>query len=103
MSICIFCSRLACRCAIESGYKEYTHFGLQFYGECWSGPHAAEVFPTYGESKKCVGVRYDPCDDQSRSECVGGARMNYIYRIVGPDLGKNKMHKCLPKIAVVML
>ena len=74
--------RLACRCAKESSTKGHSHFGLQYYGECWSDPQAADKFDRYGESEDCMGFGFKQCDDEESSECVGGADKNYVYRVV---------------------
>ena len=74
--------RLACRCAKESSTKGHSHFGLQYYGECWSDPLAADKFDRYGESEDCMGFGFKQCDDEESSECVGGADKNYVYRVV---------------------
>lgn len=73
--------RLACRCAKESRAKGYDHFGLQYYGECWSDPGAADKFDRYGKSENCMGFAYKPCDDEDSNECVGGENKNYVYRV----------------------
>ena len=67
---------------MKSCDKGYDYFGLQFYGECWSGPDAADKFDHYGRSKKCVGYGYKKCDDKDSSECVGGRHKSYVYRVV---------------------
>ncbi|KAL9968918.1 hypothetical protein ACROYT_G021068 [Oculina patagonica] len=82
-----FLKRLACRCAQESGAKGYSYFGLQYYGECWSDPQAADRFDHYGESNGCKGFGYEQCDDKDSNECVGGANKNYVYRIVEEEGG----------------
>lgn len=80
---CLLCFfRLACRCAKESSTKGHSHFGLQYYGECWSDPQAADKFDRYGESEDCMGFGFKQCDDEESSECVGGADKNYVYRVV---------------------
>ena len=68
------------RCAkkvVEGGFR---YFGLQFYGECWSGDHAEHLFAT--ESKKCIGHNYGSCDDNTLGACTGEAGNNYVYEIV---------------------
>jgi len=85
----IFPSRLACHCAKESFAKGYSHFGLQYYGECWSDPQAVDRFDLYGKAGGCVRFGYNNCDDQDSNECVGTTNRNYVYRIVG-DGGKGK-------------
>lgn len=66
---------------MESSTKGHSHFGLQYYGECWSDPQAAEKFDSYGESEDCMGFGFKQCDDEGSSECVGGADNNYVYRV----------------------
>lgn len=85
----VFSFRLACRCAKESLHKGYSHFGLQYYGECWSDPQAADRFDLYGKSGGCKSFGYKNCDDQVNHECVGTRNNNYVYRIVGEG-GKEK-------------
>jgi len=57
------------RCAKTAKAKGYKYFGIQFYGECWSGPHAEDTYRKYGPSDKCwVGV--------------GGEGTNMVHRII---------------------
>lgn len=44
------------------------YFGVQFYGECWSGPDAGETFARDGTSEDCY-------------EGVGKRKTNAVYRI----------------------
>lgn len=44
------------------------YFGVQFYGECWSGPGAGETFARDGPSEACY-------------EGVGKKKTNAVYRI----------------------
>jgi len=71
--------KLACICANKTRSKGYQYFGLQFYGECWSGP--THNFHRDGPSTKCIGNDFKPCDDSSKTECVGRAFTNYIYKL----------------------
>jgi hypothetical protein len=54
------CSRLA----EEKGFQ---YFGIQFYGECWSGHQSETSYGKDGESKKCIAG-------------VGKAGANYVYK-----------------------
>ena len=55
-------------CSDLAASKGYTYFGIQFWGECWSGPKADETFFKDGKSKDCaVGV--------------GKAGSNFVYRL----------------------
>eukprot|EP00794_Sanderia_malayensis_P000211 gene211-827_t len=73
---------LYCKCAELTEQKGFSHFGLQFYGECWSGPSAEERYAMQGPSSYCLGVDYKPCVDKAETECVGQAATNYIYELV---------------------
>lgn len=41
------------RCAKAAMDKGYQYFGVQFYGECWSGPNGDKTFDIDGESDNC--------------------------------------------------
>ncbi|XP_028514921.1 uncharacterized protein LOC110239313 isoform X2 [Exaiptasia diaphana] len=76
--------QFACRCAQLAKAKGYTIFGLQFFGECWSGPTLD--YKSVGEATNgydCLGPDYKPCSVWDR-HCIGTQEMNYIYEIV-PD------------------
>ncbi|XP_078348187.1 uncharacterized protein LOC144633234 isoform X3 [Oculina patagonica] len=77
---------LACRCANATREKGWKVFGMQFYGECWSGENGETLFNKYGEAppSKCVQELVDPippCDVNKDMECVGAQSTNYIYRL----------------------
>ena len=74
-------NRLYCRCAELTEQRGYTHFGLQFYGECWSGPNATERFGIQGVSGRCIGGDYGSCVDSAETECIGKDSTNYIYQL----------------------
>ena len=73
--------RLGCKCANLTKEKGYEYFGLQFFGECWSGP--TDRFYRDGPSTKCIGGNFKSCDVKSETECVGKAFTNFIYRLSG--------------------
>ena len=75
-------NRLYCRCAELTEQRGYSHFGLQSYGECWSGPSAKERYAMQGKSDRCIGVDYKPCVDSAETECIGKDKTNYIYELV---------------------
>ena len=56
-------------------------FGLQFYGECWSGKDAEERYNKEGTSKECLMGYDQDCDKQADHVCVGKAHTNYIYSL----------------------
>lgn len=47
----------------------FIYFGLQYYGECWSGPRAHSTYYEDGPSKRCVFG-------------VGKGFANFVYRLV---------------------
>jgi len=56
-------------CAKEVKEAGYQYFGLQFYGECWSGAQAHLTFNEDGKSKHCtLGV--------------GKGKANFVYKLV---------------------
>ena len=76
---------LTCRCAAAAKAKGYTVFGLQFYGECYSGKLGETSYNKYGPSKKCYQQLANPpppCDKKKAHECVGGPWVNYVYKVV---------------------
>ena len=56
-------------CAIKVKEAGFVYFGLQFYGECWSGPKAHLTYHEDGKSKRCIAG-------------VGMAYANFVYRLV---------------------
>ena len=74
--------RLACKCADLANKQDYNYFGLQFWGECWSGLEN----PSYSRdgrspSGQCLNGDFKVCDDNDERECIGRAFTNYIYQI----------------------
>lgn len=71
---------LSCRCAQKAATKGYNTFGIQYYGECWSGKKADEKYFTDGVSSSCVNQCYKPCKNFDRF-CTGKGFTNFVYRI----------------------
>ena len=72
---------MACKCANKTKTLGYDYFGMQFFGECWSGP--THQFYRDGKSEKCIGPKFKPCNDENPEElCVGKAYTNYIYTLL---------------------
>jgi len=73
---------LACSCAELAFGRGYTYFGLQFYGECWSGPENP-AYSRDGAAKigKCTNGDKNVCYDLDDKECIGEAYTNYIYKV----------------------
>ncbi|XP_031575085.1 uncharacterized protein LOC116308745 isoform X1 [Actinia tenebrosa] len=59
-------------CAQEAHSRNYVYFGIQFYGECWSGPRAHETYFKDGLSRECI-------------DGVGEGFANMVYRLAGED------------------
>lgn len=65
-------------CAKEVKEAGYMYFGLQFYGECWSGPQAHLTYDEDGESRHCtLGV--------------GKERANFVYKLVFKECNEYKV------------
>lgn len=79
-------NKMLCECARLAKEKGYQFFGLQFFGECWSGPGAN--FARDGPSKNCIGSNFKPCNEKDpESACVGRQFTNFVYKLV--DQGKD--------------
>jgi len=86
----------ACRCAKIASKKGYTVIGLQFYGECWSGPTAHETYNKYGKSDKCVDGDFLLMSDSKKknSSCnrySGTSWTNHVYRIATPGCTRHQI------------
>ncbi|XP_046848084.1 uncharacterized protein LOC124441663 [Xenia sp. Carnegie-2017] len=77
-----YISDLACHCSKKTAEKDYSYFGLQFYGECWSGPHANETYAVYGDSNNCINEFYKDCELLYDEICIGRDNANFIYTIL---------------------
>ena len=72
-----FMSELVCRCAEKAKSLGYTYFGIQFYGECWSGESSHQTYNKHGKSDDCQEfTKGKSCNIQ-----VGKADSNFVYRI----------------------
>lgn len=58
------------QCALVARDKGYKYFAVQFYGECWSSPDAAETYNRHGPQK----------DLKKCQAGVGALFTNYVYR-----------------------
>ncbi|XP_031560597.1 uncharacterized protein LOC116296682 [Actinia tenebrosa] len=77
----MFIQSFICRCAIESRKRGYKYFGIQFYGECWSGNvTSAAEYAVHGPSDECVGRDQGICKKDT-SLCVGKSFANFVYEI----------------------
>ncbi len=80
-----YMENLICNCANAAFEKEYTHFSIQSYAQCFSGPNVAETYNKDGPSKSCVGQGGNPASGDYRScnvpnlFCVGADKANYVF------------------------
>ena len=73
-------------CARKVSQRGFTYFGLQFYGECWSGENATKTFNKLGSTDRCLMVvnnkDYKKCNNSVNELCTGVEFSNYVYKIV---------------------
>lgn len=79
------------QCADAASQRGFTIFGLQFYGECWSGENASLTYARDGKSDRCVSAvdnesQLQPCKDDSSEACTGASQSNYVYKIIDPGM-----------------
>ncbi|XP_078382935.1 uncharacterized protein LOC144665558 [Oculina patagonica] len=73
-------------CKKEAVKKGYECFGIQFYGECWSGEDACDVdnYAVHGESDDCWCSGNNYKQYNPKRPCigaVGGEYTNFVYKI----------------------
>jgi len=68
-----------CRCASLAKKRGYGYFGIQFYGECWSGRYSHRLYHKHGSSNNCKKnwVYNSQCDVKT-----GADNANYVYKII---------------------
>lgn len=81
-----FLYSFTCACAQKAKQKHYKYFGIEYYGECWSGVPAD--YSVHGRSGECKSVSgpdctFRTCDEDSYKPkiCVGGQWALYVYKI----------------------
>ncbi|KAJ7358987.1 hypothetical protein OS493_019892 [Desmophyllum pertusum] len=77
------------KCEEAAKSKNYKCFGIQFYGECWSGEDACDEYDKHGKSKDCScsgnNNNNKKYDEDSDAPCIGGVGeqyTNFVYEIV---------------------
>ena len=73
--------RLIDHCAKRTKSKGYSYFGIQHYGECWSGDAADRTYSMYGNSTNCVNADYEKCNSDYACQCTGKENANFVYRL----------------------
>lgn len=78
----IYLPEFACRCAEAAKKANHTFFGVQFYGECWSGLNGHMTYDIDGPRQGgCINPCYQPCAQHNKF-CAGRNFENFVYRIV---------------------
>jgi len=68
-----------CRCAAKAREKGFDYFGIQNYGECWSGDGDYSI---HGEAPgNCINGDFKECKDDNGALCVGVEYVNYVYKL----------------------
>lgn len=70
--------KMLCDCAKIAKDAGHKYFGMQFFGECWSG--ASSTFHRDGPSSDCVNHDFKPCVNSDGMACVGKQKANYVYK-----------------------
>lgn len=87
-----FLEGFACRCAQIAASKGYTVIGLQFYGECWSGPNADITYDKYGPAESCINGDYRLISNSSNcGHFMGKSWTNHVYRINTPGCQRHNI------------
>lgn len=76
----VYLPEFVCRCANKAKEKGHTTFGVQYYGECWSGLHGEDTYAKLGLSNNCA----DPCFEKCKlfeKFCAGKDFANAVYRL----------------------
>ena len=63
------------QCARVAQGKGYEYFAVQFYGECYGGKNAENMYNRYGKSTYCWAF------DKQNGFGVGRGLANFVYRI----------------------
>lgn len=63
------------QCARVAQDKGYEYFAVQFYGECYGGKNAENMYSRYGKSTYCWAF------DKQNGFGVGRGLANFVYRI----------------------
>lgn len=59
------------KCATKAKERGYSFFGIQFYGECWSGSASQSTYAKHGLSKRCT----------TAAPYVGKDHANFVYML----------------------
>jgi len=76
----VYMPQFVCRCAKLAKEKRHNTFGVQFYGECWSGLHGEETYAKIGVSNNCQDKCFEACKPYEKF-CAGKNYANAVYRL----------------------
>ncbi|XP_073246804.1 uncharacterized protein [Porites lutea] len=75
-----------CRCAQQAQKKGWRIFGIQYWGECWSGTDDSPFFlEGHARRGQCADQCYNDCGCSTRF-CAGKNFTNAVYAITSRDL-----------------
>lgn len=75
-----------CRCAQKAQKKGWRIFGIQYWGECWSGTDDSPFFlEGHARQGQCADQCYNDCGCSTRF-CAGKNFTNAVYAITTRDL-----------------
>ncbi|XP_022793452.1 uncharacterized protein LOC111332399, partial [Stylophora pistillata] len=101
-----FIDGFTCACAQKAKQKHYKYFGIEYYGECWSGVPAD--YSVHGRSGECKSVSGPDCtlrtcdeDSYKPKICVGGQWALYVYKIKELHLPPPQSTPPIPPIPTV--
>ena len=70
-------------CAGVARTKGYLCFGVQFWGECWSGENACDTYDRYGTSEGCVhGLGKHWANFVYMGKCGSGKPRDKLYKLI---------------------
>jgi len=76
-------SDLVCSCAKRAKAKGYKYFGIQYFGECWSGP-GNDSYKKHKRPGVCKSAAFQACKVGAGSRdcfCTGDQHSNYVYQL----------------------
>lgn len=76
----VYMPKFVCRCAEAAKKKGHNTFGVQYYGECWSGPDSEKTYNKVGVSKNCQDKCFEKCKPFEKY-CAGKHFANAVYRL----------------------
>ncbi|XP_022796157.1 uncharacterized protein LOC111334628 isoform X1 [Stylophora pistillata] len=95
-----YLQNVVCRCAQVSKAKGFYHFGIENFGECWSGENSDKTYSNDGPSEFCISKEFAECDTNDANVCGGNATTTYVYSISKENESK-QAKRCFTKFKKV--